>query len=516
MSLRAFFTATLGVLALLTVTAAGSLVVLTSLLERTASALGESLEGVRGAEELEVDLLTHSRLSATPTAKVPRLDASRGRSLADLEADFPRQLSGLAATATTDAERSLLREVGQQIAHYLDVQRPARSGPPPDEIARVTPALEATLESLERLVQLNVDEAQSARVLARKWDDAANVAGLALSGLMLVALAGTVFWLRSFALRPLADISQAMRRFGSGRKRARAPVAGPTELRDMAGTFNEMANSLAHQQEQQLAFLAGVAHELRNPLSALKLSTALADPGRAVLTPERMQRTLALVRRQVARLDRMVGDLLDATRIEAGNLELQPEVRDARELARAVVELYQSGDTGHSLQLELPETPVLVRADAARLEQVLHNLVSNALKYSPAGSRVDVSVRYEAADAVLSVTDQGIGISPDERRLLFAPFQRAGNARQRAPGVGLGLSVARRIVEAHGGRIDVDSVPGQGSVFRVRLARVADASVVPLRPEETEARGEPAARTEPAGPAAETVEPGLPPPDSLH
>jgi signal transduction histidine kinase len=270
-----------------------------------------------------------------------------------------------------------------------------------------------------------------------------------------------------------------MRRFGSGRKRTRAPEAGPTELRDMARTFNEMANSLAHQQDQRLAFLAGVAHELRNPLSALKLSTAMS--GRAPLTPERMERTLALVARQVDRLDRMVGDLLDSTRIEAGKLELQPEVRDARELAREVVELYRSGDSGHVLELALPDTPVLVRADPARLEQVLHNLVSNALKYSPAGSRVDVAVVREGGEAFLSVTDQGIGISEDERRLLFAPFQRAGNARQRAPGVGLGLSVARRIVEAHGGHIEVDSRPGAGSVFRVRLPLAsAEAALSPV------------------------------------
>jgi signal transduction histidine kinase len=255
----------------------------------------------------------------------------------------------------------------------------------------------------------------------------------------------------------------------------------------MARTFNEMANSLAHQQEQQLAFLAGVAHELRNPLSALKLSTALSGRGGAPLTPERMERTLALVGRQVERLDRMVGDLLDSTRIEAGKLELRPEVRDARELTRDVVELYRSGDSGHVLQLALPDASVLVRVDPARLEQVVHNLVSNALKYSPAGSRVDVVVRRVEDEAVLSVTDQGIGISEDEKRLLFAPFQRAGNARQRAPGVGLGLSVARRIVEAHGGRIEVDSKPGTGSVFSVclplaRAAPLAEALPGPASP----------------------------------
>jgi signal transduction histidine kinase len=184
-----------------------------------------------------------------------------------------------------------------------------------------------------------------------------------------------------------------------------------------------------------------------------------------------MQKTMALVRRQVARLDRMVGDLLDATRIEAGRFELSLEERDARELATAVVELYLAGGSSHDLRLQLPEEPVLLSCDATRVEQVLHNLVSNALKYSQAGSRVDVLVGHEGDEAVLSVVDRGIGISNEELRTLFAPFRRTGRAREKAPGVGLGLSVARRIVEAHGGRIEVESRPGVGSTFRVRLPR---------------------------------------------
>jgi signal transduction histidine kinase len=247
----------------------------------------------------------------------------------------------------------------------------------------------------------------------------------------------------------------------------------------MARTFNEMAASLARQQQDQLTFLAGVAHDLRNPLSALKMSTALVDPSRPEASPERIQKMLALVRRQVARLDRMVGDLLDSTRIEAGNLDLQLEERDARELARSVVELYEAAGPGHALSLHLPEAPLLLRCDGTRIEQVLNNLVSNALKYSPVGTRVDVTVAQEGEEVVLSVADQGMGISAEERRHLFAPFQRTDGAREHAPGAGLGLSVARRIVEAHGGRIEVDSHPGQGSVFRVWLPLARAAQRVP-------------------------------------
>ncbi|NOK09199.1 HAMP domain-containing sensor histidine kinase [Corallococcus exercitus] len=474
MSLRAFFSTVVGGLVLLTLVAATLLVVLTTALERMASTLSESVEGVRQAEELEVDLLVHSRLVALPGAPL-LADPSRGRSPPQIEADLRRQLVEMHGTASTQEERGMVAEVQTQVYAYLHAQQaPLRPGlTAAQHGAAATASLDAALRSLERLIQINVDQAQEARQRAAYWSETANVLGLVLGLLLMMTLGLVIFWLRRFALRPVTALRQAMSGFGRGGRHLRAPEQGPSEIRDMAYTFNEMADSLTHQQEQQLAFLAGVAHDLRNPLSALKLSTSLT--GRGEMTPERMQRTLALVRRQVARLDRMVGDLLDATRIEAGKLELQPEVRDTRELARSVVELYQSGDSGHTLELVTPDTPVLVRADPARLEQVLTNLVSNALKYSPSGSRVEVSVRGDSEQVVMAVADQGIGMSPEDLKGLFIPFQRAGNAKQRAPGVGLGLSVSRRIIEAHGGHIEVESQPGQGSVFRVHLARVSSA-----------------------------------------
>lgn len=469
MSLRAFLSATVVALASLALIAASSLVVLTSAIHRLTDSMGTAIEGVRLAEELEVELLTHQLIRTQQN--VPREELRR--ELGEVSARMREHLAAIRRQSTSPEELRVFQEVENSLNIYLLARQAALGGAParpPEGVEGDN--LRTALAALERLVELNVEEARRAQAEATRWDSLADLVGFAVAGLLVVGVALVLLWLRRFAFRPALALGQAMQRFGSGRKRTRAPEAGPTEVREMARTFNEMANSLARQQENQLTFLAGVAHELRNPLSALKLSTALAAPGRAELSPERMQRTLALVRRQVARLDRMVGDLLDATRIEAGMLELHLEERDARLLAREVVELYQSSDPSHPLNLALPEEPIPLRADAARVEQVLSNLVSNALKYSPAGTRVDVALRAEGEDVVFSVTDLGIGISAEERRHLFAPFRRSGSARERAPGVGLGLSVSRRIVEAHGGRIEVDSQPGRGSTFRVRLPRV--------------------------------------------
>lgn len=478
MSLKAFLSATVVALATLALGAAAALVLLTSALHRVTDNMSSALQGVRLAEELQVDLLTHTRLSEV----TPPVGSPRAVELAQVEAVIQGRIAEVQRTLTSPEERRLIDEVASTLDAYLASRRADRPSPLRRDEAAIEAPLEEALASLERYVQFNLAEAHNAERQSAHWDGLANLVGFTVAALLVVGVAAVLLWLNRFAFRPALAVSHAMRRFGAGRKRTRAPVEGPAEVRDMAHTFNEMANSLARQQESQLTFLAGIAHDLRNPLSALKMSTALAAPGRGELTPERMQRTLALVRRQVTRLDRMVGDLLDATRIEAGKLELHFEERDARALAREVVELYQSSNTTHELRLVLPEEPVVLRSDAARIEQVLNNLVSNALKYSPSGTRVDVAVAREGEEVVFSVTDQGIGISAEEKRGLFAPFRRTGSAREQAPGVGLGLSVSRRIIEAHGGRIEVDSQPGHGSTFRIRLA------LVPAQPHRIESQ----------------------------
>jgi signal transduction histidine kinase len=186
---------------------------------------------------------------------------------------------------------------------------------------------------------------------------------------------------------------------------------------------------------------------------------------------------MAVVRRQVDRLERMVGDFLDTARIEAGQLALKLEASDAGELARSVVELFQSTSADHALRLEVASAPLELRCDPARIEQVLNNLVSNAIKYSPAGGDVLVRVEREPAHVVFSVTDRGLGIPLDEQARLFEPFRRVGASNSAIPGVGLGLFVSRRIAEAHGGRIDVKSAPGEGSTFTLRLPIEAPGSV---------------------------------------
>ena len=171
------------------------------------------------------------------------------------------------------------------------------------------------------------------------------------------------------------------------------------------------------------------------------------------------------------RLEELVADLLDASRIQQGRLELRPEPMDLAALARRVLERFeQAPERGehHALELDVPE-PVVGTWDPARLDQVITNLVSNALKYAPDGGVVRLRVRRGERDAELSVSDQGIGIAPEELAQLFQPFARGALARDSTGGTGLGLYISAQIVERHGGTIAVESEPGQGSTFTVRL-----------------------------------------------
>jgi two-component system sensor histidine kinase MtrB len=459
MSLRSILSVTMVALAALALIATAALMVATTSLHRVTVHLGAAAESVRLARELEITLLVHSR-------------ARDGVVREDLERRLRGLLVALRRHVGMDEERALLAETERRIEAYLDAARLADG----DSLLRedlpgaASPSLEAAFRSLDELVDLNIEQAREANEQSARWDRMADVLGMITGAALLLGVAGVIVWLRSHAFRPVFRIGEAMERFGSGDATARAPEAGPEELRNIAQRFNEMASAINRQQEERLAFLAGMAHDLRNPLSALRMSTGVIAPDRPLPSEERVRRTLGVVERQIAHLDRLVSDLLDAASIEAGQLELRFETRDVRELAREVYDLYQSASRRHDLELSLPDAPVIVRCDPGRIAQVLNNLVSNAIRYSPSGGRVEIGVSVDGSEVVLSVMDQGMGIAPEERERIFEPFRRSARGRNLIRGVGLGLSVARRIVHAHGGRIEVESALGVGSTFRVRFA----------------------------------------------
>jgi signal transduction histidine kinase len=267
---------------------------------------------------------------------------------------------------------------------------------------------------------------------------------------------------------PLFAVRDAIGRYTRGEPTVALSGSGPAELRAMVRTFNEMVDTLERQRRGQLGFLGGVVHDLRNPLTALRAGVATLRPDRPLPEEARLRKVVAMVDRQLARLDRMTGDLLETTRVVAGQLVLQLEDRDLRELVDDAVALFQPVSKDHRLAASLPGQPVPVRCDPTRIEQVLGNLLSNAIKYSPAGGQIQVSLTVRGGLAELLVSDQGVGLDASELTKIFDPFQRLGRP-EAIPGTGLGLAVVKRIVEAHGGEVGVRSARGRGTTFWVQL-----------------------------------------------
>jgi len=285
---------------------------------------------------------------------------------------------------------------------------------------------------------------------------------LALSGVLAYLLARK-------ALAPMEQLRRSTREITADRLDQRLPVANPNdELGGLALTINDMIGRLEHSFTEIRRFTADASHELRTPLTAIRSEAELAL-NRPSATPEQRQ-LLGSILEECGRLTRLTEQLLALSREDAGT----PAVRqplDLSALTTGVVDNMRPLAEAKGVALTArAAAPVTVHGDAARLRQVLYNLVDNAVKYTPDTGRVEVAVEMRGSSAVLSVADTGEGIAPEHVPHIFERFYRVDKARTRTQGgTGLGLSIARSIVTAHGGSIDVVSAPGQGAVFTVVL-----------------------------------------------
>jgi signal transduction histidine kinase/CheY-like chemotaxis protein len=228
-------------------------------------------------------------------------------------------------------------------------------------------------------------------------------------------------------------------------------------------------------------FLATLAHELRNPLAPIR--TGLQVLTRARPDAPQSARVLAMMERQLEQLVKLIDDLLDVSRIATGKVVLQRERVDLRHVVDAALEGTQPFVDAAQLEVRVdcPDQPVWVVGDASRLAQVISNLVHNAAKYTPKGGRIRISLQRESGEAVARVADNGAGIPHDMLEQVFEMFTQVRSARERAPeGLGIGLSLVRRLVDLHGGSVSADSAGvGAGSTFTVRLPAV-EAAVAAL------------------------------------
>ncbi|HEX6140476.1 MAG TPA: HAMP domain-containing sensor histidine kinase [Candidatus Limnocylindria bacterium] len=339
---------------------------------------------------------------------------------------------------------------------------------------RVRALLDIPFSEVDQILNYVVSEPYTNRqtTLARVWD------ALVGGGIVALIVSLIVGCLGARALTsPLARLRAVSSRFAHGELDARAASSNVLEVDELGRQFNVMADRLGESlrllqadRDRLREFVADVSHELRTPIAALRTFTELQREGH--IDEEQRREFLDRSTEQINRLEWMSTNLLDLSRIDAGIFPMDVRWGDLRDPVRSVVEAHseQAEQRGVSLSVEVPTSPIMLRFDRERIVQLLSNLVGNGLKFTPRGGEVRIGARDAGPDAIVEVADSGPGIREDELPHVFDRFFRGTNVGEaRASGSGLGLSIARSIVEMHGGEITVTSAPGQGAVFRVRL-----------------------------------------------
>lgn len=301
------------------------------------------------------------------------------------------------------------------------------------------------------------------------------IAGLTGAALLFTGLISSM-------RRPLEDLVDASGRLAGGDLDARVKVGGLSETATLGSAFNEMAEELQRRagERDQLdrmkdEFVLTASHELRSPLTSVQGFAELLLLEREKLTPKQAE-TVEVILDNTRHLVRLLNDLLDLARSDAGRLTIRPEQTGATGLIEDAVRTMraQLDARGQELNLEIEPDLPQIEADRDRIRQVLVNLLTNANEYCPQGANIGVKARRVDAEVEIDVIDDGPGIPEQQLEHIFERFSRGdAGETQRVGGTGLGLAISKSLIDLHGGTIGAESTPGEGSIFRIRLPTIA-------------------------------------------
>lgn len=338
----------------------------------------------------------------------------------------------------------------------------------PDELVDSGLPIEVNGETVGWLVLASVGDGRSDFYGSPEADFLAN---LNRTTLVIAASAGVMALLFGIVLartisHPVSELKSATQRVAQGELGHQVPVRSPDEIGQLTASFNQMSADLAKANQLRRQMTADIAHDLRTPLSVLQGYTEALDDGKLPGNSDIYQS----MHRQVKHLNRLVEDLRTLSLADAGQLSLHPQPVAPRDLLEHTVLIYaqQAEKQQVALDLQVPEKLPQIKVDLDRLVQVLGNLISNALRHTPAGGHIRLAAE-NGQQLVLRVQDSGAGIAPDDLPHVFDRFYRGDKSRSPNGESGLGLAIARSIVEAHNGRITVTSTPGQGTTFTITL-----------------------------------------------
>ncbi len=401
----------------------------------------------------------------------------------DVSSRFDSSLARIREMGLTDRERAhmvRLERTWERFRKATSDLDAALAAEPPDGDLRVLEnrfrqlrnRREALSEATRRAMRDHVEAATSEAATA----ESVSWAGLGAAALLAVGV--WVFIVGSIT-RSLKRLTAGTRRVAKGDFQYRLEPEGEDEFAELSRDFNEMNERLGELDQLKRDFLSKVSHDLKSPLASIQeVHNLLLEGVPGELTPDQ-RRLLELNRQSGERLSEMIRNLLEVSRFEAGAPRLDVEEVDLRELAVRAADRFEPAcrKQGVRLRRSLPPGPVTVSADPDRAREILDNLLENALSFSPEGESVVIEVARAEAGAEIRVADRGPGVPDDEKEEIFDRFFQGEDGSERSSGgggVGLGLTLCRQIVEAHGGEIGVEDREGGGSLFRVLLPAAGD------------------------------------------
>jgi signal transduction histidine kinase len=374
--------------------------------------------------------------------------------------DGPGLADGVAAIGARLAEyvRLVEREWALVDAGRREEALALSEGPTRQAAAAVRVAVEALLAQgladLERTVAAAGDVERTVQMAAIVGLAVTLAVGLGLAGLVAVRV-----------VRPVRALRRATEVVASGQYELPVEAAGEDEVGDLVRAFGDMAQKLREVEQLKQEVFSNISHEFRSPLTSIRMAADLLRTGSLTA---KQARWLEIIQSDADKLLRLTNQILDLSKLRAGLLNLELGAIDLRGVAESAAREVRpvAEAKGVRLDLGLPDAPLPIVCDEHRVQQVFVNLLANAVKFTPTGGRVRLEVRHDGCEVHATVEDTGIGIPPDQLPRIFDRYQQAHGGRG---GTGLGLAIVRAFVEAHGGRVWVQSRQGEGTVFHLAL-----------------------------------------------
>jgi len=434
---------------------------------------------IKLAEEALDDLYS---LTAAEAKYLISKDPDYYRQFKQIRADFAKKVIELERIADTGIKHDLLTDIKKAQTRYdalfdervslITDKKDLEQNYQPYEIEREQ-IFRDTDQKLRHFVRISAEDRDSklyeSKNVSAQVTNIINISGIV--SIILVVLI-SLFNTRSINL-PIQQLAERAQEVAGGTFGDPLKISSPPEIRELADTFNMMCERLKELDQMKIDYISHLSHELRTPLTVIKEASCMLQEGVFSKVPEKQEELFVVVKSECERLISSVNRILDFSRMEAGKMFFSFQHADLRPIIERNIRKLSllTRRKNMDVTLEIPQDIPLLQLDRERIEEVVENLLSNALKFTPEGGKISISARNnkEQRTVEISVSDNGRGIPEDGLIQVFDKFKRVDDRRGAIRGTGLGLAIARHIINAHGGYIWVRSKVGEGSTFTFSL-----------------------------------------------